>query len=165
MPYIYDEIDTHNAKLAMLNQRKHHLDQWRETMTNQAPPMRNPGPNNVHPFERRFNDPKPRDVEHAARTVAQNEGPCSEAWLSLQRIDKYRRMGRVIDVTMLYMVHGEPWHRIKWEERESEFAKIHGYLDSSKDRKQRDWGTAVFVATAIFIVGFYFGAAYNAFLR
>lgn len=134
-------------------------------MTNQAPPMRNPGPANVRPFDRRFNDPKPREVEHAAREIAQSEGPGSEAWMSIMRIDKYRRMGRVIKITLLYKVHGEPYHRIKWEEEESELAKTHGYIDEARNAKPREWGTAFFMLTGAFIVGFYFGAAYNAFLR
>lgn len=131
-------------------------------MNTQAPPVRNPAPN-VHPFDRRFNDPKPRDIEHAARNVAQSEGPASEAWLTIQRIDKYRRMGRVIDVTMLYKVHGEPFHRIKWEERESECSKIHGYIDHARNEKQPgrlNVNTLLF-GIAGFILGFYLGGAYN----
>lgn len=134
-------------------------------MTNQAPPVRNPGPLNIHQYDRRFNDLKPRDIEHAARNVAQSEGPASEVWLAIQRIDKYRRMGRVINITMLYKVHGETNHRLKWEEGESEIAKTHGYIDPAKNAKPRELGTTFFVMTGVFIVGFYFGAAYSAFLR
>jgi len=129
-------------------------------MNYQAPPSRNPAPN-VKPFNRRFSDDRGRSLEHAARTVAHNEGALSEAWLALQRIDKYRRMGRVIEITMLYKLHDESFHRIKWEERESEFAKIHGYINPRDDvNKERRKGVKLLYLASAFIVGFYFGSAF-----
>lgn len=114
---------------------------------------------------RRFTDSKARTVEHAARSLAQCEGVTSSLWQEIQKIDAYRRAGRLIDITMLYKVHDELSHRIKWEERESEVANTFGYLDPARNKKPREYGTTLFIMTGVFITGFYFGAAYNAFLR
>lgn len=116
-------------------------------------------------FNRRFTDSRARTVEHAARNIAQEEGSTSQIWQEVQRIDSYRRAGRIIDITLLYKVHGEIGHRIKWTERESEVAKTFGYIDPALNKKPREYGTTLFLMTGIFIAGFYFGAAYNAFLR
>lgn len=77
---------------------------------------------------RRHSDSHARDIEHASRNVAQAEGPTSPLWQELQRIDSHRRQGRVIQITMLYKVHGHRFHQIEWVEKESPYADATGYL-------------------------------------
>jgi len=114
---------------------------------------------------RRFTDFDARTVEHAARSIAQCEGVTSTLWQEIQKIDSYRRAGRLIDITLLYKVHGEINHRIKWVERESEASNTFGFIDQTLNKKPRKYGEKILLAAGIFIMGFYFGAAYNAFLR
>lgn len=77
---------------------------------------------------RRHSDSHARDIEHAARNVAQSEGVTSPLWQELQRIDSHRRHGRVIQITMLHKVHGHRFHQIEWVEKESPYADAVGYL-------------------------------------